>query len=386
MKRLTRAGVVAAVLLALSLPGMSATAFKKHVINAESVCESAGVLDVNRDGTLDILSGESWYEGPTWKKHFVRKIPVLDSYMDDFATVPLDVNGDGWTDVVSVTWFSKKLSWIENPAGKDVPWTEHVVEHPGNCETAIACDVDGDGKLDVLPDVMGQTVWYERAGKGEKATLTKRVIDPKRGGHGLGFGDVNADGRADIVTPLGWYEAPADRRKGKWLLHNEFNLGGASVPIAVHDFNGDGLPDLFVGMGHNYGVLWFEQGKSPDGKRTWTRHLIEKSWSQAHAIILADLDGDRELEAVTGKRYHAHNGHDPGGNDPRIVCYYKWAPQKKGFEKHIIDQGTEAAFGLYPTVTDIDRDGDIDIVAPGKSGLYLFENLRLKKASAGKTK
>ncbi len=386
MKRSIRIVLLVGFLLVLSLPGMSAVPFKKHVINAESVCESAGVLDVNRDGILDIYSGEYWYEGPTWKKHFVRKIEVKEGYVDDFASVPLDVNQDGWTDVVSVTWFSRKLLWIENPAGKDVPWTEHVVENPGNCETAIACDVDGDGKMDVLPNVMGQTVWYERAGEGEKATLAKHVVDPGKGGHGLGFGDVNADGRGDILTPFGWYEAPADRRRGKWVLHNEFDLGGASIPIAVHDFNADGLPDIFWGMGHNYGVLWLEQGKSSDGKRTWTRHEIEKSWSQAHAIILADLDGDGKLEAVTGKRYYAHNGHDPGGNDPRIICYYKWSPEKKDFEKYVIDEGTKAGFGLYQTLTDMDGDGDIDIVAPGKSGLYLFENLRLTKPKAVRLK
>lgn len=205
MKRLIPTVLFVGFLLALTPPGMSAAAFKKHVINAQSVGESAGVLDVNRDGILDILCAEYWYEGPTWKKHFVRKIPVIDNYVDDFATVPLDVNGDGWTDVVSVTWFSKKVSWIENPAGKDAEWVEHVVDNPGNCETAIACDVDGDGKMDVLPDVMGQTVWYERAGQGEKATFVKHVVDPGRGAHGLGFGDVNGDGRGDIVVPFGWY-------------------------------------------------------------------------------------------------------------------------------------------------------------------------------------
>jgi hypothetical protein len=360
--------------------------FKKHVINADSVCESAGVLDVNRDGVLDILCGEYWYEGPSWKKHFVRKIPVQDGYMDDFATAPIDVNKDGWTDVVSVTWFSKKISWIENPKGKDVPWTEHVVENPGNCETAIACDVDRDGNLDVLPNLAQLTAWYERVGEGEKATLARHVVDPARGGHGIGFGDVNADGRGDIIVPHGWYEAPPDPRKGTWQLHDEFNLGPCSIPVAVHDFNGDGLADIFWGMGHNYGVLWLEQGNDPDGKRTWKRHEIDKSWSQAHAIILADLDRDGQPEAVTGKRYYAHNGHDPGGNDPLIVCYYRWSPEKKEFDKCVIDQGTKAGFGLFQAVTDMDGDGDPDIVAPGKSGLYLFENLRLNKAPAAASK
>lgn len=365
------------LVIGLSFIAAGSVPFKKHVINAESVAEAAGVLDVNRDGTLDILSGEFWYEAPKWTKHLVRNIPIISNYLDDFAAVPMDVNKDGWTDVVSVTWFSTKVSWIENPSGKDVPWKEHVVENPGNSETAIACDVDGDGQLDVLPNLAQLTAWYERVGEGENAKLVKHVVDEKRGGHGIGFGDINGDGRGDIVASHGWYEAPSDPRKGEWGLREEFNLGPCSIPAAVYDFNGDKLADIFYGMGHNYGVFWLEQGKDANGKRAWTSHEIEKSWSQAHAIILADLDGDGKPEAVTGKRYYAHNGHDPGENDPRIVCYYKWSPEKNGFEKHVIDEGTTAAFGLYQTVTDIDGDDDVDIVAPGKSGLYLFENLRL---------
>jgi hypothetical protein len=381
MKHVFVAVVFSALLFSLSHAVPASVPFKKHVINAESVCESAGVLDVNRDGIPDIFCGTHWYEGPTWEKHFVREIPVLSEYMDDFATVPIDVNKDGWTDVVSVTWFSKKVSWIENPGKKGGPWTEHVVDNPGNMETAIACDIDGDGNTDVLPNIAQLTAWYERVGEGDKATLVKHVVDSKRGGHGIGFGDVNGDGRGDIVASHGWYEAPPDPRKGEWVLHQEFDLGACSIPVAVHDFNGDGLADIFWGMGHNYGVYWLEQGKDAGEKRTWKKHEVETTWSQAHAIILADLDGDGKPEAVTGKRYRAHNGHDPGGNDPRIICYYKWSAEKKGFDKCVIDEGTEAAFGLFQVVADVDGDGDMDIVAPGKSGLYLFENLRLKPSS-----
>ena len=38
-----------------------------------------------------------------------------------------------------------------------------------------------------------------------------------------------------------------------------------------------------------------------------------------------------------------------------------------------------AGTGLQLTAVDIDQDGDLDLVCPGKSGLYLFENLRVSK-------
>src|SRR5689334_20671144 len=116
-------GLTAAVFAAepvSSAPARPRLAFKQHVINADSKFEGAGVLDVNRDGKLDILCGSYWYEGPEWKKHFVRDIKQQDHYYHDFCELPMDVDGDGWTDVITCAWHNKRLSWIRNPGpGRD---------------------------------------------------------------------------------------------------------------------------------------------------------------------------------------------------------------------------------------------------------------------------
>jgi len=136
------------------------------------------------------------------------------------------------------------------------------------------------------------------------------------------------------------------------------------------------LADLIVGAGHGYGLFWYKQGKDADGKRIWTKCVIDSEHSQYHDIRLIDLDNDKKVELVTGARYHAHNGRDPGEKDPIGVYYYRL--DKGKFERIIIDYGPAektAGMGLFFWVADLDGNGWKDIVAPGKSGLYLFKNI-----------
>jgi hypothetical protein len=128
-------------------------------------------------------------------------------------------------------------------------------------------------------------------------------------------------------------------------------------------------------LGHNYGLYWLEQGRDAGGSRTWTRHEIDRQWSQVHFPILADLDNDGQMEVLTGKRFRAHNGRDPGENDPLCVYYYHFDRSQKQWSRSVVHEGGRVGFGINTMAVDIDGDGDIDIVAPGKSGLYLLENL-----------
>ncbi|HQG48368.1 MAG TPA: HEAT repeat domain-containing protein, partial [Sedimentisphaerales bacterium] len=126
--------------------------WRLHVINADSRFEAAGVLDVNRDGKLDILSGGFWYEAPDWKKHFVREIKEEGNYFYDFANLPMDVDGDGWVDTAGAAWHNKMVYWVRNPGKTGEPWQVFEIDTPGNMETAMPYDIDGDGQLDILPN------------------------------------------------------------------------------------------------------------------------------------------------------------------------------------------------------------------------------------------
>jgi hypothetical protein len=341
--------------------------------------EAAEVCDVNGNGRLDIVCGEYWYEAPGWTKHKMCDVPPEGEYYDDFSDIPMDVNGNGLPDIVTGGWFGQTLRWRENPGPDGGEWKIHDVDKPGNIETTRAFDIDGDGQLEICPNCPGSPVMYyklvlDEAGRGT-GTFKRFDIHPKAT-HGMGFGDVNGNGRCDYVLANGWLEAPDDPTQGPWLYHPEFELGSASCPVLVHDVTGNGLADLIVGQSHDYGLAWWEQGRDASGKRTWTKHDIDTTASQYHDVQLVDIDNDGELELVTGKRYRAHCGNDPGADDLVGVYYFKINGGE--FVKHVIDFGPvpgHSGVGIYFAVADLDGNGWKDIVAPGKDGLYLFRNL-----------
>ncbi len=312
--------------------------FEKHTLDL-GANETCAFADINGDGKLDIVSGENWFEAPAWKKHRFRDIEFTNNYVDDFSDLAFDVNGDGAVDVVSVSWFSKKIAWWQNPGKRGGPWKEAAVESCCNVEFAFLVDIDNDGKArEVLPQFGGlknPLAWYEF----KDGAWLKHVVSPQSYGHGIGFGDVNGDGRKDILTPKGWFEAPADSRKGEWKLHPDFELLSTGF-MHVLDVNGDGRNDIVTGLAHDYGVLWMEQGLN--GK--WTKRVIDDSWSQPHAMTLVDLNGDKRPDILTGKRYMAHNGKDPGEREPLGIYWYESIKSKdgKGIEwvRHLVDYGT----------------------------------------------
>ncbi|NLR78111.1 FG-GAP repeat domain-containing protein [Chitinophaga eiseniae] len=345
--------------------------FTRQVVSAESY-ESVAVFDVNNDHIPDLVSGAYWYEGPTYfKRHYIGPVKQYGEYWDDFSTIPFDVNGDGHMDYITGGWFGKTLVWKENP-GNDQEWKEHIIAQPGNIETTRAWDIDGDGIPEIIPNTPNEPLIIYRHIKGSDQFSAHKILD-QPSGHGLGCGDINGDGRKDLVVPGGWLEAPAAPFTGRWTFHPEFNLGTASVPVIVADVNGDGLADLVVGQGHGYGLDWYEQQKDTKAaKRSWIKHAIDPYNSQYHTMAWVDIDGDGAPELVTGKRYRAHNDHDPGSADPCGIYYFKW--NGGSFTKQVITYGEKGA-GLYFDIYDLAGSGKKDVIVAGKDGLFIFRSL-----------
>jgi hypothetical protein len=364
--------------------------FKPHRIDHQRI-ESCGVGDFNNDGKLDIVAGEKIYFAPDWKAKQFRKINTDineqgDGYAWDFMDAPLDVDGDGWLDVVTCSWHGEKMEWLRNPGpnGGDAFWVLSAIEKRGPYECGDLADVDGDGKLNEILPANGRTSWAERGTlPNGKPGMIVHEIATTACTFGAGVGDLNGDGRPDVLRPGFWYEAPKDIRKEAWKEH-PIALGSLdptkadhTPQILVYDVNADGRNDIVTSSAHGYGIFWYEQ--TADGK--FKQHVIDNTWTQAHSLTLADVDGDGDLDLFTGKRFRAHNGHDPEDDLPPGVYWYELTQKPEAsWKQHIVSFNAGIGSGMNIPVVDIDGDGDLDVVVTGKwGGPALFENRAVRK-------
>jgi len=369
--------VIAALTAAPALAGE--LKFVKTVVDTTFRSEGVAIGDVNRDGKMDIFAGDVWYEAPNWKMHELRKLGKYNyagGYSNCFANFSQDVNGDGWIDSIVVGFPGKECYWYENPKGKAGHWTRRMVCKSACNETPCYVDLLGTGKPVLLFGTDGVMTWYSVPADLEGPWDAHAVSGPKAPGtqrfsHGLGIGDVNGDGRNDVLVTAGWWEAPADRTKGPWKFHKA-KFGPHCADMFATDLDGDGDADLITSSAHAYGIWWYERVETDKGVE-YKQHLIDKSFSQAHAVHLVDMNGDGTTDLVTGKRFYAHNGKDPGGKEPAVLYWYERRPPKDGkveFIPHKIDD--DSGVGTQFVVADFNGDGRPDIVTSNKKGVRVF--------------
>ena len=356
--------------------------------------EGVAIADFNNDGLADIATGSVWYKQMTDDsgRTAFSKTPVKakpedfnpKAYSNTFCNFPMDVNSDGWLDLVVVDFPGKPTWWFENPGmpGEDTPWKQHEITPVTNNESPQFLDINGDGVRELLcgfdqkimgfasPRDLPSAAWKINPISAPGAPGTDRFS------HGIGSGDVNGDGRNDILITSGWWEAPENySTEIPWEWH-EAPFGPACSQMYVYDFDGDGDNDVLSSSAHQYGIWWREnkgRGASDEEQEIeWETHLIDESFSQTHSLVLADINGDGLPDFVTGKRYWAHGGKDPGGNEPAVVYWFELKREngKPVWTKHQIDDNS--GIGTQFDLADINGDGWLDIATSNKKGTFIF--------------
>jgi hypothetical protein len=371
--------------VAISSAAAEDISFKKHVLTEDFVAEGVAVGDVNNDGKIDVLAGAFWFEAPHWEKHELTeptKFFYDKGYSNAFISQGMDVNLDGWVDFVRVGFPGKEALWFENPKNEEGHWKAHTIHPTVGNESAGFFDVDGDGKLDLLGgnSALGQMNWFKAPVSKNDTEWKQYAISAEKSpgaapfAHGLGLGDLNNDGRQDVIIKEGWWEAPQDPTQSNWTFH-QANLGEASAQMYAYDFDEDGDQDVVSSSAHKLGIWWHEQTKNDQGEVEWISHLISDKFTQTHGLAFTDVNSDGHPDLITGKRYFAHQGHDPGGLEPPVLYWFEFKPGKKPqWIPHLIDDSS--GVGVHLITEDISNDGLIDIVIANKKGVFFFEQER----------
>lgn len=320
--------------------------------------------DLNDDQYLDLIVGNhgehslTVYYGPSWAKD------ILVSGQAFATDVEIaDINGDGQLDIVTIT--DEQLLWFRSPY-----WTQNVIAQREFHDIQLA-DLDADGRIDVVARDQsafggdGDRVWiYYQQDANQWAQNSYAVPS----GEGLALGDLNQDGRLDIVVNSEWLENAGGR---SWTAHrySESWLWPNTV-IALGDLNGDGLEDILLTpselAGQQYRVSWFEN--IGHAKQIWPEHVIDDNVEAVlHSAAIGDVDLDGDHDVLVAAMHQ--------GENPDLVTVYISDNNGRDWSRRTVDNiGSHGA-----KFVDVDGDGDLDIFGANWEGanqeIFVWENL-----------
>lgn len=382
-----------AFLLTSSLSAETLISWKRQQLHGDFYSEGAGIGDINGDGKPDVVSGPFWWEGPAFEKkhaYYTPKIFSINGYSDNFFAYVHDFNADAKNDILILGFPGKEARLYLNPGvHDDKPWPMHIVADVVDNESPVFKDITGDGKPELVCSTGGRFGWF--APNWDKPTekwpfvAISEDMKVAKFTHGLGVGDVNGDGKQDLLEARRWWE---HTDSGLWTQHNFAAGVGGGAQMFAYDFDGNGTNDVFTSLAaHRYGVAVYMQNKPTPNQPTWKRVLLASEnpadndygivFSQPHAAYLADINGDGIQDIVTGKRYWAHNGNDPDERGARVVYWYETKRDGKGgvdFVPHLVD--SESGVGVDVQVGDVNGDKLPDIVVGNKAGVFILTQVR----------
>jgi len=302
---------------------------------------------------------------------FSSRHPIATNFIRAESIILADINGNGRLDAVGAASMEGAVAWWENTDDSGTNWMKHMIDASFPSANSVAVsDMDHDGDLDVVAAAGGtndQVAWWENV-DGTGTNWTKHVVDAFfDGARSAATGDVDGDGYTDILAAafsagaLAWWRN-VDGTGTNWQKHTIATGFSGANSIWCADIDRDGHLDAAGAAGSANTIAWW---RNAGGKGTnWTLQVIDNTFTGAQSVITADIDGDGDPDVIAAANFI------PG----KITWWENLDSEGGAWTARVVSTSFSGAYAVH--ASDIDADGDIDILAAALTAddITWFEN------------